>query len=81
MNNLVTKVTSLIPTIIRNTHLNITLQGWPATFSNASVCATFFGIHALEANGSQSYADNVVTISDNPTPSSSNTQQTAQTQQ
>ena len=50
MNNPIIRLSSLIPTIISNTHLNITLQGWPAAISFLGLCGTVLGVHAIDSN-------------------------------
>lgn len=40
MNRAVTRFIRTLPAIVRNTHLNISLSGWPATVAILGACGT-----------------------------------------
>lgn len=42
-----TALTEALPTVIKNTHFNFTLAGWPAAVTAIALCCTAFGLYAL----------------------------------
>ncbi len=41
-------VTETLPTVIKNTHFNITLAGWPAAVTAIALCCAGVAVYALK---------------------------------
>lgn len=48
MENKFFEIIDSLPTLIRNTHLNITMEGWPATVTTIALCGTGIAFYALK---------------------------------
>lgn len=40
---------NVLPDVIKNTHLNLSLEGWPAAVSVIVICGTIISIYAINA--------------------------------
>ena len=43
-------ITNLIPDVIRNTRLNLTLDGWPAAVAVFAICGTIISVYAINTS-------------------------------
>ena len=41
-------ITEALPTVIKNTHFNITLAGWPAAVTAIALCCAGVAVYALK---------------------------------
>lgn len=48
-NTTLSKTINNLPELIKNTHFNISLEGWPATVAVISGCITIISIIAIKA--------------------------------
>ena len=54
MKNTLIEVGGSIPALIKNTHLTVNLQGWPAAVAVIALCTGGVAIYAIQASASQS---------------------------
>ena len=47
-NTTITSVAESIPNVIKNTHLNVNIEGWPAVVSIISICGTCIACYAIK---------------------------------
>ena len=45
--NFITETVNNLPELIKNTHININLQGWPAAISVMSCCAAYVSVKVI----------------------------------
>lgn len=51
------KTLNNLPELVKNTHLNITLNGWPATVAIISGCISMVAIYAIKASHQEAVSD------------------------
>lgn len=56
-NTTLTKTINNLPELIKNTHLDIKLEGWPATVSVISGCLALVAIYAIKSNSQEAVPD------------------------
>lgn len=49
-NKLLTNTINNLPELVKNTHLNLSLEGWPATVTVISCCLTVIAVVAIKAS-------------------------------
>ena len=49
MENKLIEVVDTFPTLIKNTHLNVNLQGWPAVVTAIAICCAGVAVYAIKA--------------------------------
>ena len=49
-NTLITNTINNLPNFIKNTHFDIHLDGWPATFAVISICTAIVAVYAINPN-------------------------------
>ena len=49
MENKLIEVVDTFPTLIKNTHLNVNLQGWPAAVTAIALCCAGVAVYAIKA--------------------------------
>ena len=47
------RIADSIPTLIQNTHLNVSLHGWPAALASAALFGSCVAIYAIRAHHSE----------------------------
>ena len=52
-NNFISKAVTTLPELIKNTHININLNGWPATVSIVACCVSAVTIVAIKTSPQQ----------------------------
>ena len=57
MENKIIEVVESIPTIIKNTHLNVTLEGWPAALTALALCCSGVAVYALKVTHPNYYSE------------------------
>lgn len=53
MNEFKNDLISKIPSLIEHTHLNLSLDGWPATFAIWGICGTIVSVVVIVSNNNQ----------------------------
>lgn len=48
MENKLIEVVETIPTLIKNTHFNVTLEGWPAAVTAIAICCSSVAAFAIK---------------------------------
>lgn len=48
MENKIIQMTDSIPTLIKNTHLNVNLQGWPAAITAVALFGSCVALYAIK---------------------------------
>lgn len=54
MENKIIQMTDSIPAIIKNTHLNVNLQGWPAAITAVALFGSCVAIYAIKVTHPES---------------------------
>ena len=49
MENKIIQMADSIPALIKNTHLNVNLQGWPAAVTAIAICCAGVAVYAIKA--------------------------------
>ena len=57
MENKLIEVVDTIPTLIKNSHFNITLEGWPAAVTAIAICCSSVAAFAIKAACSSNTVD------------------------
>lgn len=50
MEKSLTTITNTLPDVIKNTRLNLSLDGWPATVAVFAICGTVISVCAIKAS-------------------------------
>ena len=48
MENKIIEVVDAFPSLIKNTHLNVNLQGWPAAVTAIAICCAGVAVYAIK---------------------------------